>query len=728
VIATLLLLLAAATASHALPVLLGLTPNDPLRSTVALLPLVLAGLLLAEGAARRRGIRRPRRGAVPAQLVALAAWLLLVAVRARLALPLAPALAATLFALLGVHVLSVLPTLRPLLRAEVDGGERSSTTPLGPATPPRPPAIFFWLPLLAYVAILPWSTAQRPPDGDEPYYLLVTHSLAHDLDADLANQYAHGDSLAFMPRRLQPQPGDPVGPHGERYSRHNVLLPLLLALPYRLAGARGAFLTMAALTAALCWQTLRLMRDRFPRSPDGALLAWSLLAFTPPLLLYSHQVWVEVPAALLVGAALDAMSRPPSRRTRLAFWSSVVALPLLKLRFAVLAPLLALLGWWRGERRARVLVGAALGLGGLLAAILLFNELRFGSALKTYGLDQLLPDAGAAVVLARVLGLFFDVAFGLFAVAPLWALLLPASLHALRARERLLAEVALLAAPYALLVAFRREWYGGWSPPFRYGLAMLPVLALLLAPLLERRGRGGARLAVGALGGATAALALLWLAVPGWTYDLADGSTLLLHALGAELRLDVARLFPSAVRLRDASWWWPPLALALVSALWWWPRRAHHGLLRAGVALAILAPAAAVAAAATLPTRVIEPEDGQVRTVGGSLYPPRWTFDRLRFHGGWQLVSRTRLEAPVVPGGSRVTLRILAREEPPKPASARLEIAAGERPLATVEVPVDRWATLDAGPFDWPAGAPLVLSVPHRGAPVVVDRVELRWQ
>ena len=46
----------------------------------------------------------------------------------------------------------------------------------------KPAWPYFLLPLVVYLAILPWSTAQRPPDGDEPYYLLLTHSLAYDGD------------------------------------------------------------------------------------------------------------------------------------------------------------------------------------------------------------------------------------------------------------------------------------------------------------------------------------------------------------------------------------------------------------------------------------------------------------------------------------------------------------------------------------------------------------------
>ena len=42
----------------------------------------------------------------------------------------------------------------------------------------------------------------------------------YDLDVDLTNNYADGDSRRFMTRAIEPQFGDPVGPRGEILRRH----------------------------------------------------------------------------------------------------------------------------------------------------------------------------------------------------------------------------------------------------------------------------------------------------------------------------------------------------------------------------------------------------------------------------------------------------------------------------------------------------------------------------
>src|SRR5688500_12064713 len=163
---------------------------------------------------------------------------------------------------------------------------------------------------------------------------------------------------------------------------------MALAPAYATAGKLGALATMAAFAAALAWTTLRRARHYLPGLPGAALAAYALVAFTPPLLLYAHQVWVEVPAALLAMLALDrirsAGGRPLRRRDWLGIGLPILLLPLLKIRFMLVALPLLLLAWWRSGRPR----GPVLALGALLAAvgggILVYNHFHFGNPLKIH--------------------------------------------------------------------------------------------------------------------------------------------------------------------------------------------------------------------------------------------------------------------------------------------------------------------------------------------------------
>jgi hypothetical protein len=712
---------------------LPLPATDPFRSTLVILPFVLAGL---------REIRRwtERLGGIPlvatrgvlgdgGEVVTLAVLLLLVVARPHLALGRADeALAAGFLLVLGHRLVRNTIALRPLLGSRV---------------PARPSILFFLLPLAAYLAILPWSTGHRQPDGDEPFNLLVTHSLAYDFDADLTNNYAAHDWTHFMSRPIEPQPGDPRGPHGEIYSRHNELLPLLLAPAYRLAGKNGALATMAVLTAALAWMTVRLGRHYAPDRPGEVLAAWALTAFAPPLLLYSYQVWVEVPAALLLALALDRIldldgKRPWRSPEWLGIGLPLLLLPLLKMRFVLIAgPLLAMAWWYAGRRRQVVLLG--LLLAGLAVGMLAYNQLLYSNPLKIHTWQEVDPyNHGSLAYFEGLLGLFWDAAFGLFGCAPIWLILVPGALLLAALRQRLLVHLTVLALPYLVVVAPRTEWYGGWSPPFRYALIALPLFALGLVPLLARReARPGARALLAGLGALTVALTLIWVVVPGWTYNFADGRTYLLDSLDERLGLDLARFFPSAIRLRTATWLWPPLSLAVVTLLWWLPgrrwARTSAGPL-AGVAAVLALAAGLPVAGARVPTHVVELEDPQVRKSGGHLYPERWVIERALYRGSWVVRAGERIEAPVVPGGRKVRLTLHAQLIRNQPVSFALDVQAGDRLLAVWQPGRERaWKAIALGPFDWPAGAPLVLAAHGADLPgelngVLLDRVDLEWR
>jgi hypothetical protein len=704
-------------------------PEDgPLRGTLVLLPLLLGGFREIRRWTVRLGGGDLAPREVAGELAALGALVLLALARPHLGLARAEeALAAGFLLVLAHRVTRQVLALRPLLGSRLPG---------------RPSALFFFLPLAVYLAILPWSARHRQPDGDEPYYLLVTHSLAYDLDADLTDNYARGDWRHFMDRPIEPQPGDPVGPGGEQYSRHNELLPMMLAPAYFVAGKIGALATMAAFTAALAWMTLRLAGRYLPDRPGESLAAWAVVAFTPPLLLYSYQVWVEVPAALLAAVALDRILELDGRRIWswkewLAIGLPVLLLPLVKIRFVLVAAPLLAMGWWYAGRPRRQILILGLLFGITAAGILVYNQTLYSNPLKIHTWEEVDPHRYTLLDYARGgLGFLWDSAFGLFGCAPVWMLLLPAIVLLLTRRSRLLVHLVALALPYLVIVAPRNEWYGGWSPPFRYALIALPLLGLTLVPLLALRHRPGARALLAALGVLTLVLTLVWIAVPGWTYNFADGRTYALDRLSERLGTDVTRLFPSSARPRAATWIWPPVSLAVVTLLWWLPARrtsSSAGAALAGVALLLGAAAVLPLAAARLPTRVVELEDPHVWKSGGHIHPEPWVVERTRHRGGWVLRVTEQLKVPVEPGGRRVRLRLESEFIRNQPTPFAIEILQGGRRLAVWRPVRERtWETIVLGPFDWTDGEPLVLSAHGPSPPgqlngAILDRLELEW-
>lgn len=701
------------TAASLLPEL----PSPGLRGVLVVLPAVAALVACVAGRIGARDWPADERWA-------LAAVLVLAGGHARLGFPGSDHLAVlSLFALLALRTLRLAPALVRHV------GRRRSLASL------------FGLPLAVYLALLPWTGAERPPDGDEPYYLLLAESLASDFDVDLADEYAGDLWRQIGDRRLEPQPGDPTGDAGEVFSRHEPLLPLLLAPFWAAAGVPGARFAMLLLAAGWSVATLGAVRALGAR-PRGAVLAWMAVSFLPPALIFSNQIWVEVPAALLAALALIGLARLRARpgawgvRDACLFALPLLLLPLVKLRFLALAAplgLAALLGP-RGRSRLRLAAGVAVVAAGLL--VLIANALIWGNPLRMHAVGELaLFDIPLARFLRGGSGLFFDVAFGLFAAAPLWMLAIPGVARAAR-RRGVLALALAVCLPYLVLVASRREWYGGWAPAFRYGFVLLPLLTAALALRLERPlPRGLAGVAV-ALGGLTAFVTAALVVEPGWATSLAAGSSSLLDRLSAGVSGDLIRFFPSSVRPRPATWAVPLVALAffaLSGRLGRGLRRPAGGAGASGAALLMVAAALLVVAANRLPTRVAELEDAWIPHATGALWPQRWTIDRTRFPGGWVIREGSRIELEPVSGGDAVTLTVHWMPNRPARKEQALEVLAGDRSLGRFVAPAGgAWRTSRVAADAWRHGDRLVLrSLPVGGGPpgsIVLDKVEFDWR
>ena len=635
----------------------------------------------------------------------------------------------------------------------------------------RPPIIFLLLPFAFYLALIPWSIRERAPGGDEPWFLLVTHSIAYDFDLDLANNYRDRDSLTFMPQAIEPQPGDREAEDGAIYSRHGFLLQAVLAPAYRLAGRTGVLIVIAALAALAAWLFLDL--TSFSRDARARLIVYLAFTFAAPLLIYSQQIWAEVPALLLAVAAFHWIARltgaadgrvsgpedadPGHRvdwRAGLLPALCLALLPALtlKLRFVLVSAALALIWVLRlrpeHRRRGVVLLTAVLAPTGAL--VLWSNHALAGTVLGMHSWSEFELYRQSAIHMALGLnGLFFDLAYGLIACAPIWLLLFPGAVAAFKSNRRLLFEVALVALPTLVLVASRREWYGGWSPPFRYALVVLPFLALLLVPLFERRfdpGRAvsgteagsveppaGIRTVALVLALLTGALAVLFVVEPGWTYNLADGRHHLVHHLEARTGLDFARFLPSATRARSATWLLPLLAIAAALLAVRVHRRTVAGVL-AGVP--ILALAALPVLAGSVPTHTVEIESAAIHRSGGNQEPERWTMDRTRYKEAWVFPEGTRAEAAIVPGGDEVELTLAVRLVQNRTAPLTLIVRSGRREIGRLtfsESGTTDWHVRQLPAAPWIPGAPLILEVPYGPGDalppngVAIDRIDLRW-
>lgn len=475
---------------------------------------------------------------------------------------------------------------------------------------------------VAYVFLVP-ASLDYAMNGDEPYYLLLTDSIVRDFDLDLSNQYA-SPSRPFANAPEAPQDGDPTGPAGEVFSRHEPFLSVLLSPGYLVGGRAGATIILAIFGALLARSTLRMMEEE-GISHQTRMILLPFFALGPPVLFYSTRIWTEVPAAFFFVESVRAVRHRRHGRLLIA----LLALCLLQVRFVLVAALLIVRIVFRKTIPPWIRVIALAAPAVALAVLWSIS----GSPLQTHQTWELMP-RNPERYMRGFLGLIFDGAAGFAFQAPIYVLGILGI-----ARWRRLPESARLAlfssVAYLLLLVIRDEWHGGWSPPLRYVVFLTPFLLLSAASVVDRRKNSLILVLAGAW---TLLLSIRGIGMPWTLFRIADGENFAGVHLSRLYSSDFSRLFPSLIRPNTA-------AIVAVSAgavifLLYAVFRDRSprlpGMPALGAAFVCCAFSAMVMTG-TRPGRVVHFEDSHIKREGGSLYPEEYTVARFRFHGGWEM-------------------------------------------------------------------------------------------
>jgi len=146
--------------------------------------------------------------------------------------------------------------------------------------------------------------------GDEPYYLLTTHSLYKDHDIDVSNNYENRDYFNFYSKKENPRLV--LGKYAREGRKKNTLYPInlpgisVLMLPYYGLSqlAKGKILTFILKGSLSIWASLLgiqfyLLALELWQKRGLSLLLWFFYSFSSPILFYAIHLYPEIPVAFL---------------------------------------------------------------------------------------------------------------------------------------------------------------------------------------------------------------------------------------------------------------------------------------------------------------------------------------------------------------------------------------------------------------------------------------------
>jgi len=337
----------------------------------------------------------------------------------------------------------------------------------------------FLVALALYAPLAVWVTASAAPYGDQVHYLLAAErlrdgSLDATIDTTLFRELIGAD-LTNADRATH-EIAAPAGPR----SVQGPFLPALLLPGWILGGRLGAQLGVALIAALVSAQLWLLLREIAPERTRG--LAWLATTFLAPVLPLATHVYPNVLGALLgVAAYRFAFTRvsPLPFVAGALLGATLLLTPRDGLLLLALAPFALRLHGRRFLAGVGLFGGVALAVNAVVYGIPVpYAGYVFGTA-AAQALEQ--EPSFSFRFWVGLPAILFDRTFGLAAVAP-WAFIALAGLaSALRERRaQLLPAAAAVAVTLGVLSLFR-YWEGGYAPPARYLVEVMPLLAPFVA-------------------------------------------------------------------------------------------------------------------------------------------------------------------------------------------------------------------------------------------------------
>jgi len=436
-----------------------------------------------------------------------------------------------------------------------------------------PSLLFFLIPLLLYIFVGVYLNIAVSTSSDEPFYLLSVHSLSADGDLDTKNNIEQGDYKKFYWGR--PYPSSWLSPKFLGFSVFlypgYALLSKLLP-NYPLAGRLGAILIMALFGALLSMEVYRLCRDLNISRP-ASFWAWIIVAMFPPVLIFSNQIFPEIPNLFLTVIGIRLILRMNKRPLSgiLIIYCVAIIMVFIKTRYLPIS--IGLIIWSTARFvRYRPYVSLLFIAGVLIVGRFIFLDFSIKPYLfqqyENLAMVRSLMLNWAPYMFVAAIGILADQQFGLFFYNPHMTLTLVGILF-LMPRLRIVSAWLLGIAIFFLIVMAKFQevqWNGGSNPTVtRYVLPIIPLLIPFVAEVFDQcRGKV---LAV------TNTIWLFWSGsiafilclIPLWRYTIADGRSKIIQVLGHFLGLDLARFFPSLIV--PTLWTWIVLGVWLLALL-----------------------------------------------------------------------------------------------------------------------------------------------------------------
>jgi len=395
--------------------------------------------------------------------------------------------------------------------------------------------------LIFYSAVSVWFNRANEPAGDEPIYLLAAHSIIHDRDLDLKNNFDNKDYKGFYSRELKPQ-GSDIEKEGKLYTYHPLLIAAIIAPFYFIGGITAVVLFMnvlASLFAALIFIYLNNMSG----DKKSAFYSASVTGLTLPVLSYMNSVSTEIAGGLVLLASYMLLK---NQKDRILLFSLLMACVVwLHVRIMPAYAGIALIFAFYNRGKISNILKFSLIQGASLGLYFLFNYMLLGSIMPSYS------DPGKSTIdgmhfkiLEGIAVFLIDRQLGFFIYAPVFIFMFAGAFYLWKEKKAVLAELFLILVPYLILICSWFDWGGNNAGP-RYFVPVIFVFSAFLAAFIKNIRAKSADILFKTAAACSFVMSLIIMCVPWFRWDKFPADNWIFFMASKFTGLDIAAVFPS---------------------------------------------------------------------------------------------------------------------------------------------------------------------------------------
>jgi hypothetical protein len=344
--------------------------------------------------------------------------------------------------------------------------------------------------LLFAITALLYVGFKANPSGDEPHFLIISQTLLKYHSLDVMLDYSNRDYLQFYPVRIDPHVT--FNAQGEILPLHSIGGPILWLLPFAVLGRIGAVLFISLLSVLTIWNMYRLLLI-MGLSKRTSFIVSLVYAVASPLYTYAHLTFIE-PIGMLVCTYVVRKIFEEELSLPSLLLSSILLgiLPWVHMRFALIEmplffALLYKIYFIYKLDRPRYYAYYLLPVTLLFLLFEIYSYTIWGTL--NPAANQINGGSTPFEVSPwmGIWGIWIDQEHGLFVNFPIFVFLLPGIVMAAKKKYAAYHLLVLaLSIPYIVAFTSFRHWSGGWCPPARFMLVLLPLYSLYIACALEQ--------------------------------------------------------------------------------------------------------------------------------------------------------------------------------------------------------------------------------------------------